>query len=136
MLPTPPSSPLHFRKRHRLTHATEFEAVYDLRLKRSRGPLTIFARPNTLPSPRLGLSVGRRVGNAVTRNAVKRKLREAFRHLQHDLPRHATGRYDLIINVRAHRLYPLGTYRELLADLAHSLHAEAVRRQLVTPPNS
>lgn len=37
-------------------------------------------------SARLGLSVGKRVGNAVERNRVKRVLREEFSHIADDLP--------------------------------------------------
>lgn len=36
--------------------------------------------------PRLGISVGRKVGGAVERNRVKRMLREAFAALAGDLP--------------------------------------------------
>lgn len=35
--------------------------------------------------PRLGLAIGRKVGDSPTRNRVKRVLREAFRHLAGDL---------------------------------------------------
>jgi len=38
---------------------------------------------------RLGLIVAKRLAKrAVTRNAIKRVLREAFRHVRHDLPPH------------------------------------------------
>jgi len=36
--------------------------------------------------PRLGLTVSRRVGKAVVRNALKRRLREFFREHKADLP--------------------------------------------------
>jgi ribonuclease P protein component len=45
---------------------------------------------------RLGLSVGRKVGNAVERNRWKRRIREAFRLLQHELP----SGLDLVVRPR------------------------------------
>jgi ribonuclease P protein component len=36
--------------------------------------------------PRIGITVSRKVGCAVTRNKVKRYIREIFRHNRHTLP--------------------------------------------------
>jgi ribonuclease P protein component len=70
-------------KRRRLSRSAEFERVY--RQGRSKGNrfLVLYAFPREsdaadLEGPRLGLSVGRRVGGAVDRTRVKRVLREAF----------------------------------------------------------
>ena len=68
-------------KRGRLSRSAEFERVY--RQGRSKGNryLVLYAFPRTegdTEGPRLGLSVGRRVGGAVDRTRVKRVLREAF----------------------------------------------------------
>jgi ribonuclease P protein component len=68
-------------KRRRLSRSAEFERVY--RQGRSKGNrfLVLYAFPREDPDdegPRLGLSVGRRVGGAVDRTRVKRVLREAF----------------------------------------------------------
>jgi ribonuclease P protein component len=68
-------------KRRRLSRSAEFERVY--RQGRSKGNrflvLYAFPRENAEDDgPRLGLSVGRRVGGAVDRTRVKRVLREAF----------------------------------------------------------
>ena len=48
--------------------------------------LQIWALPNQLDYARLGLVVGRRHGNAVRRNRIKRVLREAFRLSRDRLP--------------------------------------------------
>jgi ribonuclease P protein component len=68
-------------KRRRLSRSAEFERVY--RQGRSKGNrfLVLYAFPRAegdADGPRLGLSVGRRVGGAVDRTRVKRVLREAF----------------------------------------------------------
>jgi ribonuclease P protein component len=103
-----------FRRRHRLTRALEFKAVFDAKLKAPRGPITVFVRPNGLEHPRLGLSVGRRVGGAVERNAVKRRLREAFRHLAAEWPDARPG-LDVVIAAHAHPLRTSPDYAELIA---------------------
>ena len=71
----------HRPKRRRLSRSAEFERVY--RQGRSKGNrfLVLYAFPRedaNSEGPRLGLSVGRRVGGAVDRTRVKRVLREAF----------------------------------------------------------
>src|SRR5690349_11401376 len=71
---------LHLRK------PAEFAAVYDAKVRESRGPLLIYSMPNTLGHPRIGLSTSRKVGTAPRRNRIRRMLREAFRLMQHDLP--------------------------------------------------
>jgi ribonuclease P protein component len=109
-----------YARKHRLQHALEFEAVYAAKTRESRGPLTVFALPNDLGHPRLGLSVGRKVGIAPKRNRVKRRLREAFRLLQHDLPRG----YDFVINVRPHDVALLADYQRMLSAAMVKLHAK------------
>jgi ribonuclease P protein component len=67
-------------RRRRLSRSGDFDRVF--RDGRSHGNryLVVYAFPHTDESdgPRLGISVGRKVGGAVERVAVKRALREAF----------------------------------------------------------
>ena len=50
--------------------------------RRARHPLLhVVVRYNDLPQSRFGFSVSRRVGKAVTRNRVKRRLRAIMREL-------------------------------------------------------
>jgi ribonuclease P protein component len=68
-------------KRRRLSRSAEFDRVF--REGRSHASrylvLHAFPRPDAAEEePRLGVSVGRKVGGAVERTRVKRLLREAF----------------------------------------------------------
>ncbi len=119
-----PASRQTYRPRHRLTHARQFRAVYAARTSRTAGPFVVFGLPSDLGHPRLGLSVGARVGTAVRRNRVKRLLREAFRALQHDLPP-----LDLVVNVRPHGSAGLSEYTAWLGEAARGLLPEWERRR-------
>lgn len=107
-----PARCLTFPREHRLGGRVAFRLVFDEGTKASRGPLTLYARPNGLGHPRLGLTVPRRVGKAHDRVRIKRLLREAYRHLRHDFPV-----LDLVIVVRPHREMKAEAYREILGKL-------------------
>ncbi len=113
-----------FRARHRIGHKREFQAVYEQGIRRVHGAIAVYGRPNGLPDSRLGLSVGRRVGNAVKRGRMKRLVREAFRLMRDEMP---TG-YDLVVSVRPHRELPLARYEESLRDCWKSIDREWKRR--------
>ncbi len=108
-----------FPKTHRIRSREEFAAVYDQGMKVIQGPLLVFGRSNQLKHPRLGLSMSRRVGNAVKRNRIKRLLRESFRLMQHDLP----AGYDFVIVVRPHEPLILAEYQRLLSSLFLKVHS-------------
>lgn len=123
-----------FRRRHRLSGAKAFRRVRREGLRAARGPLVVFARPNGLDHPRLGLAVPRRAGTAVARNRIKRRLREAFRLMQHEMP----SGYDLVAQVRPHRPLSTEEYRRRLASCWRKLderwRAQNVNNQPPTPP--
>ena len=68
-----------FRRRERLRKSREFREVYRQGVRVRRGAFTLHVRPNELGYDRLGMAVSRKVGPAVTRNRVKRRLRDIFR---------------------------------------------------------
>src|SRR5215208_7212295 len=68
------------RKRRRLSRSGEFERVYREGRSHASRHLVVYAFPRSADDtePRLGVSVGRKLGGAVERNRMKRLLREAF----------------------------------------------------------
>jgi ribonuclease P protein component len=84
-------SPGGRRKRGRLSRSGDFDRVYREGRSHANRFLVLYAFPRADREPgeddtRLGISVSRKVGGAVERNAVKRALREAFWSLDPEIP--------------------------------------------------
>jgi ribonuclease P protein component len=86
-------------RRHRLSRSRDFEAVYRHGRSFASRYLVLywFPREDAEGEPRLGLAVPKALGSAVTRNRLKRQLREAWRAQLDDVPR---GR-DYVLLARA-----------------------------------
>ena len=70
------------KRRHRLSRSRDFDAVYRKGRSVSTRYLTVYTFPREasedLEGPRVGLAVSRKVGGAVARNRLKRRLRAAW----------------------------------------------------------
>ena len=88
------------RKRGRLSRSGDFDRVYREGRSHSNRFFVLYAFPRDDEADdenlRLGLSVSRKVGGAVERNAVKRAIREAFWALADGL----SERYDFVVVAR------------------------------------
>ena len=141
-----------FRREQRLAGRGAFRRVMDARARAEVGPLSVHSAVGETLQTRIGISIGRRCGNAVKRNRIKRMIREAYRLSQHDfaakwraethqaLPasdnatdgssgaaHHATT-YDIVVIVRPHEVLALDAYRAHLSHAFATLHAVWTKR--------
>lgn len=124
--------PNAFPKRCRLRLRRDFDCVFRRKCSVANGRLVIYLNRNDLGVTRLGLSVGRRFGNAVRRNRVKRLLREAFRLTRAEL---ATG-VDLICIPRVGSMATRDEYMQSLRKLVRSGTDKLTGRQRRDRPRS
>lgn len=82
------------------------------------------ARPNGGPATRFGFAVGKRIGNAVVRNRLKRQLRAIARELPVD------SGWDIIIVARA------AARDTAFADMRETLAGLVVRAGLRAPADA
>jgi len=68
-----------FPKEERIRRRADFLKILREGMKSQTEHFGVSFRPNGLPHCRLGITVGKRVGSAVVRNRLKRRIREFFR---------------------------------------------------------
>ena len=113
------------QRHQRLRRRRDFAAVYRSGRAYARGPLALRIRPNPeTDCPRYGFAVSKRLGGAVTRNRIKRRLREAARRSG------AAGQVDIVVIARQGAQH--ASYRELDAVLSQLLRRAGLAR--TTPP--
>jgi ribonuclease P protein component len=80
-------------KKYRLRKNLDFRKVYNKGKNFWNRNLVLYVKKNELEETRLGITVTKKIGNAVVRNKVRRRIREIYRL---NLYRIEQG-YDLII---------------------------------------
>lgn len=85
-----------FPKRARLTRRSEFLNLSREGEKIHTSHFVVISKTNEKGEDRLGITVSARVGKAVTRNRIKRLLREFFRRHRREIPLHQ----DIVIIAR------------------------------------
>jgi ribonuclease P protein component len=88
------------QRRNRLSRSRDFDAVYRQGRSVSTRFLVLYhfdRQGEGEEEARLGIAVPKKIGGAVTRNRIKRRLREAWRQLLPDVPAGS----DSVLLVRA-----------------------------------
>ena len=81
-----PHQSLKFRRAQRLTRASEFRRVRDFGRRLPGNLLSVAVLKDPSPDPlRVGIVTSRKLGAAVVRNRVRRRLREIVRRHQHEI---------------------------------------------------
>lgn len=86
-----------FPRQHRIVRSSDYRTIYAAGRKVHSARFVLFGRNNGLEHHRLGITVSRKVGNAVVRNRIKRLFREIFRRFATELP----NNFDFIVNAKS-----------------------------------
>jgi ribonuclease P protein component len=78
----------------------------------------------SIKQSRLGISIGRPVGNAVKRNRIKRLLRESFRGARS----HFSTNVDVVVLVKPHETMTLADYQAIINRLAEKTIGKLSRK--------
>ncbi len=66
-------------KKYRLRKNLEFKRVYSARKNYWNRNLTLYVKKNNLEESRFGITITKKIGNAVVRNRIRRRIKEIYR---------------------------------------------------------
>jgi ribonuclease P protein component len=109
-----------FGKDERIRKKRDYLTVYQQGVRSSSRHFTMIAHQNPLGRKRLGITVSKKVGNAVKRNRLKRLLREFFRLNKERFP----PSRDIVITARwakGRGAMPVLNYQDLCLEMENLL---------------
>ena len=121
-----------FPAKARLRRQAEFDAVYAGNRFAADETLVVTGTRSHLAGTRLGLSIGRQVGNAVVRNQWKRLIREAFRRNRQRLP----AALDIVVRPRKGAVAELVRVERSLLALTQRLDRDLQRSRQPAQPSA
>lgn len=102
------------KKSYRVKREKDFQTIFDGGKSRANRKFVIYFLEKEQNHYRVGISVGKRIGNAVTRNSVKRKIRHVIMELSDHL------KEDDFVVIARKGVEKL-SYQELRKNLKHVL---------------
>ncbi|MCL2621297.1 MAG: ribonuclease P protein component [Defluviitaleaceae bacterium] len=98
----------------------QFQHLYKKGKSAGNKCLVVFVEKNGLEQNRLGISVSKKMGGAVVRNLLRRRIKEAYRGMESRL----TYGYDIAILPRPD--LATATYQEIVSALRHLLKRQGL----------
>src|SRR5699024_10326053 len=93
---------IEMKKSYRVKDHKKFQdIIYSGKSFANRELVIYYKEKATQRHFRIGISVGKKIGNAVQRNKIKRHLREAFHYLEDQIK----PSVDIIIRARKHEIH-------------------------------
>jgi ribonuclease P protein component len=123
--PGPGGGDERFRTAERLRRRADFLRCYRTGRRRQGALAIVYFIPNSLGHPRVGVTASRKVGNAVARHRLKRRIREAYRRWPE---RGRLAGLDVVVHLKPEaRTADHGVFR---AELLGLLQAIGSRREV------
>jgi ribonuclease P protein component len=110
-----------FKKHEKIRRRKDYSAIFQSGQRLHSKNFTVIINRNELEVSRLGLSVSKKVGEAVRRNRIKRLLREFFRLNKSILP----ASQDIVIIVR--KDVSAKKYQDVCRELGHLFSGTAIK---------
>ncbi|MBM7635221.1 ribonuclease P protein component [Streptococcus saliviloxodontae] len=110
------------KKTYRVKRDKDFQAIFNSGRSSANRRFVVYSLKSGQPHYRLGLSVSKKLGNAVMRNKIKRRLRHLIKGMEGQL---VTEDFVIIARKGVEKL----TYQEMESNLLHVLKLAKVYQE-------